>query len=227
MEEKKEISQKIINYALWYYLKYFPSISKLKQKIDFKFGPKSEKGQKHWWIFEDDINYIIEEKMWNILVEKQIITSTINNYINKWKNLFYIRSKLNEKLFIKEEYTKILIEDFDIDNTSLLRTEKVFKQINTLYKKNKSRSYIRNTFVERNLDAEIIDPILEEIFIDWEDDILKNELYKILGKIPGFKELYKESEYLEKIDFQEKQKIIQKLLSKWFWYWEIKVVMGL
>jgi len=37
MQEKKEISQKIINYAIWYYLKYFPSINKIKQKLDFKF----------------------------------------------------------------------------------------------------------------------------------------------------------------------------------------------
>jgi len=28
-----KISQKIIDYAIWYYLKYYPSIFKLKQKI--------------------------------------------------------------------------------------------------------------------------------------------------------------------------------------------------
>jgi hypothetical protein len=37
MQNKKEISQKIVNYAIWYYLKYFPSINKIKQKLREKF----------------------------------------------------------------------------------------------------------------------------------------------------------------------------------------------
>ncbi len=81
MTEKKEISQKITNYAIWYYLKYFPSVAKMKQKLDMKFWPKSEKWKKYWWIFEDDIEYIITENLWNILVEKEIISSKIRNYI--------------------------------------------------------------------------------------------------------------------------------------------------
>gem|GEM_PF-1702193 len=44
MEEvKKEISQKIIDYAIWYYLRYFPSRQKLRNKLTEKFGPQSEK----------------------------------------------------------------------------------------------------------------------------------------------------------------------------------------
>jgi len=37
VEEKKDISQKIVDYAIWYYLRYFPSINKLKQKLNEKF----------------------------------------------------------------------------------------------------------------------------------------------------------------------------------------------
>ena len=220
MEEKKEISQKIINYAIWYYLKYFPSVNKLKQKLNEKFWPNSEKGKKYGWIFEDDINYIIYEKMWNILVEKQIITSTINNYINKWKNFYYIKSKLNEKMFNSEEYSEILVKDFDSDNSSLLNYEKVFKQINALYKKNKSKSYIRNKFVERSLDAELVDSILSEFFEEWNNENLTYELEKILIKMWEIEKMS-----IENLDFKQKQKIIQKLLSKWFWYWDIKEVM--
>ena len=226
MQEKKEISQKIVDYAIWYYLRYFPSINKVRQKLREKFGPESEKGKKYWWIFEDDIEYIISEKMKNILCEKQIITSKINNYINKWKNLFYIKSKLYEKWFIKEEYEEILINNFNIEEESILDYDKIYKQINTLYKKNKSKNYIRNKFIENNFDRELVDSILEEIFVDWENESLKIELDKILRKLQGAKDPCWNFEYLEKINFQEKQKIIQKLLYKWFWYNEIKIFIN-
>ena len=225
VQEKKDISQKIVDYAIWYYLRYFPSINKLKQKLNEKFWPNSEKGKKYWWIFEDDIEYIIFDKMWSILCEKQIITSKINNYINKWKNTFYIKSKLYEKWFIKSEYEEILNNEFNIEKASILNYEKVYKQINTLYKKNKSKNYIRNKFVENSFDAELVDSILSEFFEEWNNENLIYELEKILRKLQGAKDPCWNSEYIENLDFKQKQKIIQKLLSKWFWYWEIKEVM--
>ena len=230
MQEKKEISQKIVDYAIWYYLRYFPSVNKVRQKLRQKFGPKSEKGKKYWWIFEDDIEYIISEKMKNILCEKQIITSKINNYINKWKNTFYIKSKLYEKWFKKEEYEEILLNEFNIEEKSILDYDKIYKQINTLYNKNKSKNYIRNKFVENSFDRELVDSILDEIFINWEKENLKIELDKILRKLnkdntslraEGFSTLL-----LEILDFEEKQKIIQKLLYKGFWYNEIKIFIN-
>jgi hypothetical protein len=42
-----QISQKIIDYAIWYYLKYYPSVAKLKQKLKEKFGLKSLNGKKY------------------------------------------------------------------------------------------------------------------------------------------------------------------------------------
>jgi hypothetical protein len=42
-----QISQKIIDYAIWYYLKYYPSPLKLKEKLDLKFGKNSLKAQKY------------------------------------------------------------------------------------------------------------------------------------------------------------------------------------
>ena len=217
MQEKNEISQKIVDYAIWYYLRYFPSINKVRQKLREKFWPESEKWKKYWWIFEDDIEYIISEKMRNILCEKQIITSKINNYINKWKNTFYIKSKLYEKGFIKYEYEEILINDFNIEESSILNYEKVYKQINILYKRNKSKNYIRNKFIENNFDRELIEDILDDIFIDWENESLKIELDKILRK---------KHYSLEKIEFKEKQKITQKLVWKWFNIWDIIEILN-
>lgn len=225
MQEKKEISRKIIDYAVWYYLRYFPSINKLKQKLDEKFWPKSEKWQKYWWIFEDDINYIINKELVNIIDEKQVIIWKINNYISKWKNIFYIKSKLFEKWFSKIEYEEILIKNFNVENSSILNYEKIYKQIQTLYKKNKSKNYIRNKFVERKIDSEIVDGILEEIFIDWENEILKKELEKIIRKKQDFWVPCSTKEYLEKLSFDEKQKIMQKLVGKGFWYGEVRGIV--
>ena len=212
MQEKKEISQKIVDYAIWYYLRYFPSIAKLKQKLREKFGPESEKGKKYWWIFEEDIDFIVNEKMKNILCEKQIIISKINNYINKWKNIFYIKSKLYEKWFIKSEYEEILVNEFNSEKSSILNYEKVYKQIKNLVAKNKSKNYIKNKFVENNFDAEIVDEILKDFFLNWEKEAINIELEKILRK---------KNYILEKIDFKEKQKITQKLVWKWFDFGEV------
>lgn len=114
MHQKKEVSQKIVNYAIWYYLKYFPSINKLIQKLDFKFGPKSEKWKKYWWIFEEDIDYIINKKLKNILVEKEIIDTKVRNLQFKWKSKRYISWNLYEKWFKKQDFEEI-IEQYFID----------------------------------------------------------------------------------------------------------------
>ena len=220
MPEKKEISQKITNYAIWYYLKYFPSIKKLRQKLDMKFGPQSEKWQKYGWIFEDDIDYILEEKMWNILVEKEIISSKIRSYIARWKNYYYIVQKLTEKMFVKEEFEEVLRTEFDSDNTSLINSEKLYKQVLNLKKKNKSKNYIRNKFVDRKLDEPIVDKVLWELFIDWEGDNIYNELIKVL-KMPILHTKNELKEVINQLNFADKQKLMQKLVWKWFSFWDI------
>ncbi len=224
MTEKKEISQKIVNYAIWYYLKYFPSVWKVRQKLTQKFWPESEKGKKYWGIFDEDIDYILKEKMWNIIVEKEIIASKIQNYIDKGKNLNYIKSKLREKLFVEEEYMEILQNQFNCDNQSILNFEKIYKQIIILYKKNKSKNYIKQKFVERPFDAEWVESILNEVFVEWEMESLKTEFHKIIKTPLYFWENWNNEveEYVKKyvwwLSFQNRQKLTQKLLGKWFWY---------
>ena len=91
--DQKVISQRIVNYAIWYYCKYYPSTWKLKQKLLLKFGPESENGKRYWWITDDDIGYILRDKMRNILCEKEVIDAKIRNLKFKWKSKQYIQSK--------------------------------------------------------------------------------------------------------------------------------------
>jgi SOS response regulatory protein OraA/RecX len=69
---------------------------------------------------------------------------------------------------------------------------------------------------------------LSEFFIDWEQELLKNELEKIFRKLnkQGVMTPCSNISCSENLNFKEKQKIIQKLLAKWFWYGEIKEVMN-
>jgi len=216
------ISQRIIDYAIWYYLRYFPSTQKLRNKLTEKFGPQSEKWQKYGWIFPEDIDYIISEKMCAIIDEPEVIRSNIRGYINKWKNINYIKSKLYGKLFLKEEYENILQKEFESDTKTLLEYSKLLKQALTLKNKNKPANYIRQKFIERSLDKQIVEDVISELFPDGEWELLMIELLKII-KAPSAlsgSSLHEGAEYIsefmQNLDFKQKQKITQKLVGKGF-----------
>lgn len=160
-----EISQKIIDYAIWYYLKYFPSPKKLERKLVEKFWPNSENWQKYWWINSEEINYILKEKLRNIIQEEEVIQSKIRVLKNKWKSKKYIKQKL----------------------------------------------------FERQENKELSEQFLEEAFLYWESDSVKFEYDKIINKL-----WYD----ILSISYEQKSKIIQKLLSKWFSYDDIKRVIN-
>lgn len=107
-----EISQKIVDYAIWYYLKYYPSPRKLTQKLVEKFGEKSENWQKYGWITNEEIDYILTEKLRNIIQEDEVIQSKIRTFKNKWKSKLYIKQKLFERGEDKELIEKYLMEAF-------------------------------------------------------------------------------------------------------------------
>jgi len=155
----KEISQKIIDYSIWYYLKYYPSPKKLAFKLKQKFVPESEKGRKYWGIDDEVIDFIIKEKLKNIIQEEEVLESKIRNYKNKWKSKLYIKQKL----------------------------------------------------FERMEDRDLIEEYLENMFLDWELENIKRELEKLW--------------YSSDLDYEKKQKILQKLLSKGFNYDEIKKII--
>ena len=156
-----KISQKIIDYAIWYYLKYYPSPEKLKRKLKEKFWPDSEKWQKYWGIYEEEIEFIIKEKLKNIITEEEVIKAKIRTYKNKWKSKRYILSKMYERLENKQLTEKFLEEQYNIEEEN------------------------------RNL---------------------KKELLK--------------QKYNNNLSFEEKQKILGKILRKWYSYNNIKIVIN-
>lgn len=107
-----EISQKIVDYSIWYYLKYYPSPRKLTQKLYDKFWEKSENWQKYGWIWQEEIDYILQEKLRNIIQEEEVIQSKIRTFKNKWKSKLYIKQKLFERQEDKDLIEKYLQEAF-------------------------------------------------------------------------------------------------------------------
>lgn len=202
-----EISQKIIDYAIWYYTKYFPSKVWLKRKLEEKFWPDSEKWKIYGWISEEEINFIVEKKLKSIIFEKEVARTKIKNYVEKNKNLSYIKNKMFQKFFEKDLVLEILSEEYNFENETLLSEEKLKKQIFSLKQKWKSKNYIKQKFLERSQDREMIENILEEFFQDWEYENIKKEYEKIKNK------------------WFSKQKVMQKLFAKWFNYSEIKRVL--
>ncbi len=181
------------NYALNYYLRYYPSIKKFKEKLL----------KKSWWDGKT-VDEIIKS-MENIIVEKLVIESKIRLYIARNKNLSYIKSKLFEKGFEKEEYEKILENNYNLDET-LLDVDYIKRKILDYKNKWKSRNYIFQKLFERKQDKDLILQVLDEIYQD--EDELEN-----------IKEEYKKLEWK-----YEKNKIIQKLLVKGFTYGNIKKI---
>ena len=130
-----EISQKIIDYSIWYYLKYYPSPKKLELKLRMKFWPESENWKKYWWISSEEINYIINEKLKNIILEEDVIELKIRNYKNKWKSKLYIKQKLferQEKKDLIDMYLEEAFVDWEIE-----QIKKEFEKIKTWYNRNK------------------------------------------------------------------------------------------
>lgn len=149
-----KISQKIIDYAIWYYLKYYPSPKKLAQKLNMKFGLNSEKAKKYWGIDDKTIDYIINEKLKNIIQEEEVIKSKIKSYKSRWKSKLYIKQKL----------------------------------------------------YQRQENPELIDKYINQYFENWDYENCLNEYNKIDKNLP-------------------KEKIIRKLMNKWFMYEDIKKVI--
>jgi len=150
-----KISQRIIDYTIRYYLKYYPSPRKLEFKLRFKFGPNSEKGKKYWWINEEEIRYIIDEKLKNILQEEEVIQSKIRVFKDRWKSKLYIKQKL----------------------------------------------------FERQENKELSEKFLEEAFLEGEEENIKKEYEKLKNKY-------------------NREKVIEKLMRKWFFYNDILKVIS-
>ena len=152
----------------------------------------------------DDAQKIYDE-MKEFLVEDRTLETLIENYIYRNKNYRYITTKMREKLFPIEKVQNYL-EKYKQSWESLLREEYLIRKIENFLKKGKSRQYIFQKLWESSEDAALLENIFETYFWGREDEALKKEYEKI-------KEKY------------EKQKIIQKLIAKWFRYEDIKKLL--
>lgn len=176
-------------YATKYVDKYTPTYNKLLNKL-------VEKSK------NDELAKTIADKYVKTINEESLIKSYINHYIIMWKNIRYIKTKLYQKLFnkdlIEKEINLLKEEDTFLDEFTLSR------KVKNLMNKWKPISYVKNKLIDRPEDQEIVNKIINEIYINWDFDVLEKEIIKLKEKNI------------------EKDKIIQKLLSKWFMYWDIK-----
>ena len=87
--------ERLRNYALWYYGRYFPSVARLREKL----GEKTQK--------TDDINQVMSD-IKEYLVEEKVIQDHIENSLTRKKNIFWARKKLREKKFDSEITERLL-----------------------------------------------------------------------------------------------------------------------
>lgn len=180
------------DYTLWYYFRYFPSINRLKEKLNEKTHNNTELVDK---VFNDN---------WNLFNDLDVLNSKVQNLLFRNKNKNYIITNLLQKKFFKEDIINIL-EKYTEEGKSILTENFIERKIIQLKQKNKSKQYIKNKLIEQPEDKELVEKILSEIY--WEEsdnEALLFEYSKLINK---------------NID---QQKIIQRLLSKWFIYNEIK-----
>ncbi len=151
---------------------------------------------------EEMIEQLFQD-IWHLFDDKPVIESKIQSYLFRNKNKNYIISQLISKQFKREEVLTLL-EKFTTEWKSVLSEEFIYKKILQLKNKNKSKNYIKNKLIEQPEDKQKVENILSEIYSDqWEENEISAEIDKL-----KYKNL-------------EQPKLIQKLLQKWFQYWDI------
>ena len=180
--------QRLKDYALWYYFRYYPSSKKLLQKLTEK-----------WW--EENTKKVYSD-IEHLLQETEIIASKIDNYVFRNKNYRYIRTKMFEKWFPKEAVESYL-EKYTESWKSILDTDFLRRKIDMYARKGKSKKFIYMQLSETPEDREVLEKLLDEYFVDGEQENIDKEYQKLKDKYP-------------------RQKILQKLLEKWFSYDEVR-----
>lgn len=133
--------------------------------------------------------------------EEYILEYKIDELIKKWKSQRFIIQKLSLSFFKKEDIEKILDEKYS-DNINF--STSYLKQKIEISLNHKSLTHIKYNLLKSWFDKEIIEQIIDENNLwDTEDKIL-NEIQKL-----------KQSQF-------SKEKIIQKMFSKWYKYIDFK-----
>jgi len=168
------------NYALNYYLRYYPSIKKFREKLYNKSGG------------DEKLVSEVVESMESIIVEKQVIESKIRLYIARNKNLNYIKSKLFEKWFEKEMYEEILTNNYNLDET-LLDRDYIKRKALDYMEKWKSKKYIYWKLFWRSEDKDLIIEVLDEVYPD------ENETESIMLEYNKIKWKYDNKKIIERL----------------------------
>lgn len=167
MEKKLYSKDRLRDYALWYYFRYYPSNARLIQKL-------KEKGS------SEDLSVVYKE-IFHLLQEDAIIASKIDNYIFRNKNYTYIRNKMREKLFPKDK-TEAYLEKYIHSGESLLAEDFLRKKIENFIQKGKSRYYIFTKLWETKEDKELLNRLFQEYFPDGERENILREYEKLRNK---------------------------------------------
>lgn len=168
-ENKKYSPQRLKDYVLWYYFRYYPSNAKVLQKL-------KEKGR------EEDALKIFSE-IEHLFQEEEVIKAKIDNYMFRNKNFRYIENKMREKLFPKEK-VDLYLEKFKESGESILDEIFLRKKIENYIQKGKSRSYIFYTLSETKADKQKLEILLEEFFPEGESENILREYEKLKEKFP-------------------------------------------
>jgi len=108
--------ERLRNYALWYYFKYFPSVKKLNQKMMEK-SLDSELTKKVY----DSIKHLCEEQ--------RVLEDKIRLYLLRNKNARYIKTQLISKGFEHDMIENFLQKEFFDEEKSLLNPSSIFHKI--------------------------------------------------------------------------------------------------
>lgn len=173
------------NYALWYYLKYYPSIWKLIKKL-------KEKTQNNELIAE--VLEIIKEN----LNEEYLLETKIQELLDKGKTSQFIINKLSEKLFQKNDIEKILANKNEWEN---IKSYKYIEEKIISKSKTKSIKSIKYNLIRSWFNSETIEKLITE------NNIVDSQ-EKILKYINNFKEKWLDKNQLI-------SKMIQKWYKYW------------
>jgi len=135
--------------------------------------------------------------------EEYLLEIKVGELLDKWKSHRFIINKLIQKDFKKEDVEKIL-SDLIQKSENNFKSYAYIKQKIELSIDKKSIKNIVYSLLQSWFDKEIISQIIEE-----------NKLWDTENKILN------EIEKLKQGQFQ-KEKIIQKMFSKWYNYWDFK-----
>lgn len=147
------------NYALWYYLKYYPSIWKLIKKL-------KEKTQNNELIAE--VLEIIKEN----LNEEYLLETKIQELLDKGKTSQFIINKLSEKLFQKNDIEKILTNKNECEN---IKSYKYIEEKIISKSKTKSIKSIKYNLIKSWFNSETIEKLItENNIVDSQEKIFKD-----------------------------------------------------